>query len=92
MSSGEMLEVQSVLIQCWPALMDREQAMAYLSCSETALKRFVSADQIKPVLSGSLLRYRKRDLDLFIDQLPEDSSATRRVRRKRTAKARGAKG
>lgn len=59
----------------WPALMTAEDAQAYLSISETKFKELRTVGVIRSVRVGSdrLIRYRRADLDTFIDGLPDGS-------------------
>lgn len=56
----------------WPALLTAEDAAEYLGISVTSLKRLKAAERIRSVTirDGSMLRYRRTDLDAFIDDLP----------------------
>jgi hypothetical protein len=59
----------------WPALLTQEDACLYLSISATKFKEFKSLGLIRSVLVGSsrLVRYRRADLDQFVDELPDGS-------------------
>lgn len=65
MSSGER----------WPALMPTEMAAEYLGISTRSLKRLQGAGRILPVTirDGAFLRFRRTDLDAFVDELPYGS-------------------
>lgn len=61
----------------WPALMSVELAAEYLDMSTRSLKRLQAAERIRPVTirDGAFLRFRRNDLDDFIDQLPIGSGS-----------------
>lgn len=79
----------------WPALMSREQAAAYLSIGLDSLRLLIASGSIKPVtLPGAVkcLKFRRYDLDKFIDSLEAASSSKAiRQRQKLTEAARAAK-
>lgn len=55
----------------WPALLTREEAAEYLGCSIETISRLKAAEQIRSVaLKGSIIRYRRTDLDHLVDNLP----------------------
>lgn len=55
----------------WPALLSREEAAEYLGCSIETISRLRAAEQIRSVaLKGSIIRYRRNDLDHLVDNLP----------------------
>lgn len=55
----------------WPELMRREMAAAYLDMGPSTFDRLTAAGKIKGKrLTGRLIRYRKADLDRFIEKLP----------------------
>lgn len=56
----------------WPALLTAEDAAEYLSISVKSLHRLRAAERIKAVTirDGSFIRFRRTDLDAFIDDLP----------------------
>jgi excisionase family DNA binding protein len=56
----------------WPALMSTEDAAEYLGLSVKSLHRLRAAERIKTVTirDGSFIRFRRTDLDAFIDELP----------------------
>lgn len=73
--------------------MDRADAAEYLSVSEATLKRLVASDVIKPVILKGMVRFRRYDLDAFIDHLPNGNASNHvRRRQERTAAARAARG
>ncbi len=55
----------------WPALMSREHACEYLDIGVTLFNGLVASEQIKSVRIGAAIRYRKTDLDNFVDRLEE---------------------
>lgn len=57
----------------WPALMTTAEACEYLSIGETTLRQLRASRQLPSVTikGGSLVRFRRSDLDLFIERLPE---------------------
>ena len=62
----------------WPALMSSAKAAEYLSIGLTQLGRLVSSDQIKPVqIPGNDrdLKYKRSDLDKFIERLSYANSS-----------------
>lgn len=78
----------------WPALMDNTQAADYLSVSVRTLKEMSDPGVgiVKPVVLKGLIRYRKRDLDELIDELPSSNSPGQiRRRQAKTIAARNAK-
>lgn len=57
----------------WPGLLTKEQACEYLGIGETKLTSLRASEQIKSVRIGErIIRYRKTDLDRFIDELAEE--------------------
>lgn len=56
----------------WPALMSTEDAAEYLGLSVKSLHRLRAAERIRTVTirDGSLIRFRRSDLDAFIEDLP----------------------
>lgn len=74
--------------------MDKQQAADYLSVSRSTLERLAdpSVGAVKPVVLKGLVRYRKRDLDELIEQLPSGNAAGQiRRRQAKTVAARQAK-
>lgn len=58
----------------WPALLTRSQAARYLNVGESTIKSLRAAGEISSVLvREKIVRYRRSDLDKFIDELPEGS-------------------
>ena len=57
----------------WPALLKREEAADYLGIGVTALNGLRASEQIKSVRIAGSIRYRKTDLDNFIENLEEGS-------------------
>lgn len=58
----------------WPYLLTTEQACEYLSIGVSTFKSLRAAGKIKSVKigdGGKLVRFRRSDLDRFIDELPE---------------------
>lgn len=77
----------------WSALMDKPDAAEYLSISVSTLDRLVAADAIKPVVLKSMIRFRRADLDDFIEHLPNGNAPGQiRRRQERMAAARAARG
>lgn len=55
----------------WPALLSREEAAEYLGCSIETIARLKAGEKIRSVvLKGTIIRYRRVDLDAFVDNLP----------------------
>jgi len=59
----------------WPALLTAEDAVEYLAIGATKFKELRSLGLIRSVCVGSdrIVRYRRSDLDRFIDELPDGS-------------------
>ena len=56
----------------WPALLDRRQACEYLQLGESTFKSLRATGRLKSVrITNSLIRYRRSDLDRFIESLEE---------------------
>jgi excisionase family DNA binding protein len=55
----------------WPALLKPAEACEYLSIGETTLNGLRAAEEIKSVRIGGAVRYRRTDLDDFIERLAE---------------------
>ncbi|GAB5404573.1 MAG: hypothetical protein Aurels2KO_28040 [Aureliella sp.] len=54
----------------WPGLLTKEAAAEYLSCSVDYIKRLKASGRLKTVKLGERqYRFRRWDLDLFIDAL-----------------------
>lgn len=47
---------------------DNDQAAAYLGCTPLTLRAWVSKRKVPFVKLGSLVRFRQRDLDEFLEQ------------------------
>jgi len=60
-----------VRIEFAPALMTRELAAAYISSSVREIDELRDRNKITPVGDSKRVRYRKDDLDRYIDGLPE---------------------
>lgn len=61
----------------WPALMTREQASSYLSIGSAQLRLLIANGSIKPVMlpdNARDLKFRRYDLDKFIDSLDKAMS------------------
>jgi excisionase family DNA binding protein len=57
----------------WPALLKREEAAEYLGVGVTTLNGLRASEQIKSVrVLDGVIRYRRSDLDEFIERLEED--------------------
>lgn len=54
----------------WPALMSRSEAADYLGVSENTLARLKASEELRSVMLRSMVRFRRSDLDRFIDDLP----------------------
>lgn len=54
----------------WPALLSRAEAADYLGVSETTIAKLKAAEELRSVVLRSLIKYRRTDLDRFIDDLP----------------------
>lgn len=56
----------------WPGLLSREEAADYLGVSIETLSRMKAGGELRSVTlrGGSIIRYRRVDLDAFIDNLP----------------------
>ena len=56
----------------WPALLSLQDAAEYLGVSTQTVGRLKAAGAIRSVVvKGTLIRYRRSDLDLYIERLPE---------------------
>jgi hypothetical protein len=58
-------------IEFAPALMTRELAAYYISCSLRELDRLREQKIITPLGDGRRVMYRKSELDAYVDSLPE---------------------
>mgnify|MGYP002336469735 CR=1 FL=1 len=70
----------------WPALLNRELAAEYLAVSLRTFDTLAADGRVRPVAvrGNHLIRFRKSELDDFIDHLPRgDSSAAVAERGKR---------
>ncbi len=56
----------------WPALMDKPIAAEYLSTSVRTIERMMADGELKPVKFRGEVRFRKVELDEFINKLPRD--------------------
>lgn len=55
----------------WPALLTLSDAANYLGVGETVIKQLRASEQISSVkIREKLIRFRRVDLDKFIEQLP----------------------
>jgi hypothetical protein len=93
--SDEQTQTQTHFhISDWPALMNCEQAASYLSIGVSSLKKLVADDSIEPVrIPGcpKSLKFRRYELDKFIESLDRASSSKAiRERQKFTEAARAA--
>ena len=61
----------------WGALLSKQETAEYLSISTRTLNRLMAEKLLQPVAIGSLLRFRRSDVDGYIESLP---SARGRVR------------
>lgn len=59
----------------WPALLTQEDALEYLQIGESKFKELRALGLIRSVLVGSerIVRFRRSDLDRFVDELPDGS-------------------
>ena len=55
----------------WPALMTRDVAAAYLDASPRKLDELQAQGHITPVRSHAGKRFPRKELDRYIDSLPE---------------------
>lgn len=55
----------------WPALLSTKQAAGYLSLSVAKVRELRSRGFLKSVRVDGAIRYRRRELDQFIESLPE---------------------
>jgi excisionase family DNA binding protein len=55
----------------WPALMSTSDAAEYLGLSESTLRRLRGGGELSSVRVRGVTRYRRIDLDRFIESLPE---------------------
>ena len=55
----------------WPALMKRDEAAAYLGIGVTTFNGLVASEQIKSVRIAGAIRYRRTDLDSYVERLEE---------------------
>ena len=62
-------------IEFAPALMTRETAAYYIDGSLRDIDRLRESKDITPVGTGRRVKYRKSELDAWIDSLPERSAS-----------------
>lgn len=56
----------------WPALLTRAEAARYLGVGESTIRSLRAAEEISSVrIREKIIRYRRSDLDKFIEGLPE---------------------
>ena len=56
----------------WPALLTLAEAARYLGVGETTVKQLRASEEISSVrIREKIIRYRRVDLDKFIEGLPE---------------------
>lgn len=55
----------------WPALLKRDEAATYLGIGITKFNGLVASEQVKSVRIGGMIRYRKTDLDSYVESLEE---------------------
>lgn len=55
----------------WPALLTLSQAAEYLGFGETFIKSLRASGELSSVRVRSSIRFRRSDLDKFVDELPE---------------------
>jgi len=60
-----------IRLEAWPALMTRETAAAYIDGSLRDVDELRAQKKITPVGSSKRIKFRKSDLDAWIDSLPE---------------------
>lgn len=64
--------------EAWPALLTPREAAEYLGMGESTLRRMAAQTRgLKTVVIGNMPKYRRRDLDEFIDRLPEGKGVCR---------------
>lgn len=63
----------------WPALLTTGEACEYLGIGESTLRQLRAARVVRSVLvkGGSVVRFRRSDLDRFIEELPEGEGKMR---------------
>ncbi|MEH3088723.1 MAG: helix-turn-helix domain-containing protein [Microbacterium arborescens] len=66
-----MSEAAVIRIEFPPALMTRELAAYYLSCSVREIDQLKAQGQLIAVGNGKRIRFRKAELDRWVDALPE---------------------
>ncbi|QDV22869.1 helix-turn-helix domain-containing protein [Aureliella helgolandensis] len=61
----------------WPALLSLQDAAEYLGVSTQTVGRLKARGAIRSVVVNgtTLIRYRRSDLDLYIERLPEGDGA-----------------
>lgn len=59
----------------WPALLDKDLACEYLTCGSRTMDRLMAGGQIVPVKMGAILKFRRDDLDAYIESLPRGDSS-----------------
>jgi excisionase family DNA binding protein len=69
----------------WPALLKRDEAAAYLGVGVTTFNGLVAVEEIKPVRIAGAIRYRRTDLDGYVERLEEGRGEFRGSKRE-TAK------
>lgn len=59
----------------WPALMSQELASEYLDIRPRTLRRVVADGTLVPVKMRGMIRFRRDDLDAYIESLPRGDSS-----------------
>lgn len=62
-------------IEFAPALMTREMAAYYISASLRDLDRLRETKEITPVGEGRRVKYRKADLDVYVEKVKERAAS-----------------
>lgn len=60
-----------IRLEAWPALMTRELAAAYIDGSVRDIDDLRARKEITPVGDTKRVKFRKTDLDRWIENLPE---------------------
>lgn len=66
----------------WPALLSKETAAEYLDISIPTLEREMADGKLRPVMvrGKKLIRFRRTELDEYIEDLPRDDAPARSAR------------
>ncbi|WP_353809114.1 helix-turn-helix domain-containing protein [Agromyces sp. SYSU T00194] len=60
-----------IRMEAWPALMTRETAAAYIDGSLRDVDELRGRGEITPVGTSKRVKFRKTDLDAWIERMPE---------------------